>query len=115
MLLLTAKHVIADFVLQNGWMAYGKDQRKGWALPLLVHCLIHLFVGLALILLVAPRFWFVAFIDFAIHLLIDRGKGLTSSHFGITSAHPWFWTVIGVDQSLHHLSDLGLAIFMAAN
>jgi len=115
MLLLTAKHVIADFVLQTGWMAYGKDQRKGWALPLLVHCLIHLAVGLALILLVAPRFWFLAFIDFAIHLVIDRVKGFTSSHLGLTTEHPWFWTVIGVDQALHHLTDFGLSIFMAAN
>ncbi len=64
MLLLTFKHVIADFVLQNGWMAYGKDQKKGWALPLLVHCLIHLAVAMVLILIVAPKFWFVALIDF---------------------------------------------------
>ena len=115
MLLLTVKHVIADFVLQNGWMAYGKDQRKGWALPLLVHCLIHLAVALALILLVAPRFWFLAFIDFAIHLVIDRVKGFASSHLGLTTEHPWFWTVLGVDQALHHLTDFGLSIFMAAN
>ena len=115
MLLLTAKHIIADFILQNGWMAHGKDQRKGWAVPLLVHCLIHLAVALTLILIVAPRFWFVAFIDFAIHIVIDRAKGLTSSHFGLTPEHPWFWTVIGVDQSLHHLTDFALSIFMAAN
>ena len=115
MLLLTAKHIIADFILQNGWMAHGKDQRKGWAVPLLVHCLIHLAVALTLILIVAPRFWFIAFIDFAIHIVIDRAKGLASSHFGLTPEHPWFWTVIGVDQSLHHLTDFGLSIFMAAN
>ena len=48
MLLLTVKHVIADFLLQNAWMAQGKDQKKGWALPLLVHCLIHLAVALAM-------------------------------------------------------------------
>src|SRR4029077_18054843 len=58
MLLLTVKHIIADFVLQNSWMAHGKDQNKGWALPLLVHCLIHLAVALLLILIVAPKFWF---------------------------------------------------------
>ena len=40
MLLLTFKHIIADFVLQTAWMAHGKDQKHGWALPLLVHCLI---------------------------------------------------------------------------
>lgn len=115
MLLLTFKHIIADFVLQNGWMAYGKDQKKGWALPLLVHCLIHLAVATVLILIVAPRFWFVAVIDFVIHITIDRAKGICSSHFHMTPEHPWFWTLIGIDQALHHLTGVGLSIFMAAN
>ena len=48
MLLLTVKHIIADFMLQNSWMAIGKDQKTGWALPLLAHCLVHLAVALAL-------------------------------------------------------------------
>jgi hypothetical protein len=115
MLLLTVKHVIADFVLQTSWMAIGKDQRTGWALPLLAHCLVHLAVALAAILIIAPRFWFVAFIDFAIHITIDRAKGLCTSTFGVTQEHPWFWTLIGVDQALHHLTGFGLSIFMAAN
>jgi Protein of unknown function (DUF3307) len=115
MLVLTFKHVIADFVLQTSWMALGKDQKTEWALPLLAHCLVHLAVSLALILIIAPRFWFVAFIDFAIHIFVDRAKGLCSSTFGMTPEHPWFWTLIGVDQALHHLTGFGLSIFMAAN
>lgn len=117
MLLLTVKHVIADFVLQNSWMAIGKDQKTGWALPLLAHCLVHLAVCMAFILIVAPRFWFVALIDFAIHITIDRIKGIIASSLGVTleQAHPWFWTLIGVDQALHHLTGFGLSIFMAAN
>jgi hypothetical protein len=102
MLLLTFKHIIADFVLQNSWMAFGKDQKTGWALPLLVHCLIHLAVALVLILII-------------IHIIVDRAKGLVSSTFGMTPEHPWFWTLIGVDQALHHLTGFGLSIFMAAN
>ena len=113
MLLLTIKHVIADFVLQNAWMAHGKDQKTGWALPLLVHCLIHLAVALVLILIVAPGFWFVAFVDFAIHITVDRAKGLVSANLGVNQEHPWFWTVIGVDQALHHLTGFALSIFMA--
>jgi hypothetical protein len=115
MLVLTFKHIIADFVLQNSWMAIGKDQKSGWALPLLAHCLVHLAVATALILIIAPRFWFVALIDFAIHITIDRAKGLCSSTFEVTVEHPWFWTQIGVDQALHHLTGFGLSIFMAAN
>ena len=117
MLLLTFKHVIADFVLQTSWMAIGKDQKTGWALPLLAHCLVHLAVAMTLILAVAPRFWFVALIDFAIHITVDRAKGYCAARFGVTleSGHPWFWTLIGVDQALHHLTGFGLSIFMAAN
>lgn len=115
MLVLTFKHVIADFVLQNSWMALGKDQKIGWALPLLAHCLVHLAVALALILIIAPRFWFLALVDFAIHIVVDRAKGLVASRFDVTVEHPWFWTLIGVDQALHHLTGFGLSIFMAAN
>jgi len=115
MLVLTVKHVIADFVLQNSWMAIGKDQKTGWALPLLAHCLVHLAVSMALILIIAPRFWFVAFIDFAIHIMVDRAKGFCAANFDVTLEHPWFWTLIGVDQALHHLTGFGLSIFVAAN
>src|SRR3979409_1749318 len=117
MLLLTVKHVIADFVLQNSWMAIGKDQKTGWAMPLLAHCLVHLAVAMALILIVAPRFWFVALLRFALPLTVDRAKGICASRFGVTleQEHPWFWTLIGVDQALHHLTGFGLSIFMAGD
>jgi Protein of unknown function (DUF3307) len=115
MLLLTAKHVVADFFLQNSWMAVGKDQAKGWALPLLAHCLVHLAVALALILIVAPRFWFVALIDFAIHIAVDRAKGFCVATFRVKQEHHWFWWLIGIDQALHHLTGFGLSIFMAAH
>jgi hypothetical protein len=70
-----------------------------------------------MILVVAPRFWFVAFIDFAIHITIDRAKGLCVSTFNVTMdpPHQWFWWLIGIDQALHHLTGFGLSIFMAAN
>jgi len=115
MVVLTIKHVLADFVLQNSWMAVGKDQKTGWALPLLSHCLVHLVLALTLILLIAPRFWFIAFVDFAIHIVVDRAKGICVSVFDVTHQHPWFWTLIGVDQTLHHLTGFGLAIVMAFN
>jgi hypothetical protein len=115
MLVLTFKHIVADFFLQNSWMALGKDQKTGWALPLLAHCLVHLAVALLLILIIAPKFWFVAVIDFAIHLIIDRGKGLCVATFNVTMDHQWFWWLIGIDQALHHLTSFGLSIFMAAN
>jgi hypothetical protein len=117
MLFPPVKHIIADFVLQNSWMAIGKDQKTGWVLPLLAHCLVHLAVAMTLILIIAPRFWFIALVDFAVHITIDRGKGIFSSRFGVTlqNQHPWFWTLIGIDQALHHITGFGLSIFMATN
>jgi hypothetical protein len=115
MLVLTAKHVVADFFLQNALMAQGKDQKTGWALPLLVHCLIHLVLTTLLVSMLAPRFWFVGLIDFAIHITIDRAKGFCVANFGVTMEHQWFWWLIGIDQALHHLTGFGLSIFMAAN
>jgi E3 ubiquitin-protein ligase DOA10 len=115
MLILTVKHVVADFVLQTSWMALGKDAKTGWALPLLAHCLVHLAVALVVILIIAPKFWFVAVVDFLIHITVDRAKGFTSANLGVTLEHPWFWTLIGVDQALHHLTGFALSIFMAAN
>lgn len=115
MLLLTAKHVIADFFLQTSWMAIGKDQKTGWALPLLAHCCVHLGLTTALMLIFAPRFWFLGPVDFVIHLVIDRVKGFCVGRFDVTAQHQWFWWLIGIDQALHHLTGFGLSIYLAAN
>lgn len=115
MIALTVKHVVGDFLLQNAWMASGKDQKTGWALPLLAHCAIHGVLTTAIVAAAMPRLWFIGLVDFAIHLAIDRAKGLCVARFGITMEHPWFWWLIGIDQSLHHLTGFGLAIVLAAN
>ena len=115
MLALTIKHVVADFFLQTTWMAKGKDARTGWALPLLVHCLIHGVLTTAIVAAVIPRLWFIGLIDFAVHICIDRAKGLCVSHFGVTPESHWFWWLIGIDQALHHLTGFGLSIALAAN
>src|SRR2546423_15096453 len=99
MLLLTVKHVIADFALQTSWMAIGKDQKTGWGLPLRAHCLVHLPESPPLIMAIAPRCRVAAFIDSAIHIAVDRLKGLWPSTYGVTlePEHPRCWTLIGVD------------------
>ncbi|MDB5657171.1 MAG: hypothetical protein JWQ94_4784 [Tardiphaga sp.] len=115
MLALTVKHVIADFFLQNAWMAIGKDQKTGWALPLLAHVAIHGVLTTLLVAAVQPKLWFVGLIDFAIHLCIDRLKGVLVSSYCIAPGHPWFWWLLGIDQALHHVTDFGLAILLVAN
>jgi hypothetical protein len=115
MLMLAVKHVVADFLLRNSWMASGKDRKAGWALPLLVHCAIHGVLTTALLLIMAPRFWFIGLIDFAIHLCIDGAKGLCAATFNVVQGHPWFWWLIGIEQALHHLTGFFLSIYLAAN
>jgi hypothetical protein len=115
MVVFAVKHVIADFVLQTSWMATGKDAKTGWALPLLVHCAIHGTLAVALLLVLAPRFWFLGLADFVLHLIIDRAKGFCVSTFNVTMEHQWFWWLIGIDQALHHLTGFGLAVVLAAN
>jgi hypothetical protein len=115
MIIFAVKHVIADFVLQTSWMATGKDAKTGWALPLLVHCAIHGALATAILLTLAPRFWFLGLADFVVHLIIDRAKGFCVSTFNVTMEHQWFWWLIGIDQALHHLTGFGLAVVLAAN
>jgi Protein of unknown function (DUF3307) len=115
MLLLTVKHVIADFFLQNTWMARGKDGKVGWLLPLTVHCLIHGAVAALVIVPLAPKFWFVVVADFVVHFIIDRAKGFCVATFDIGPDDRWFWWLIGIDQALHHLTDFSWALLMASN
>ena len=115
MIILAIKHVMADFVLQTSWMATGKDAKKGWALPLLVHCAIHGALATAILLVLAPRLWFLGLVDFVLHLIIDRAKGFCVATFSVTQESHWFWWLIGIDQALHHLTNFVLAVVLAAN
>ena len=115
MLVLAVKHVVADFFLQTNWMALGKDQRTGWFTPLLAHCAVHGVIATGLILAVQPRLWFLGLVDFAIHFIIDRSKGLCVNTFKVTQQSPWFWWLIGIDQALHHLTNFALALILVAN
>ena len=115
LVLLTLKHLVADFLLQTSWMANGKDARTGWAAPLLTHCAIHGVLTTLLIAILQPKLWFLGLIDFTIHLAIDRTKGLCVSTFNIGPDHRWFWWAIGIDQALHQLTNCGLALILAVN
>lgn len=114
LVVLTLKHLVADFFLQNDWMANGKDSRIGWALPLTAHCAIHGVLTTTLVLILQPRLWFLGLVDFAIHFAIDRTKGLTVSTWQIGPQHRFFWWIIGTDQSLHQLTNCALALLLAA-
>jgi Protein of unknown function (DUF3307) len=115
MFLLTVKHVVGDFLLQNRWMALGKDAKTGWAAPLFAHVAVHGALITALLLLLAPRLWFLAPVDFCIHLMVDRAKGICVANFRLTNVDHWYWWLIGIDQAIHHLTDFALAIILSTN
>ena len=82
------KHLVADFLLQTNGMARGKERRAGW---------------------LAPRLWWLAGVDFAIHMAVDRAKTAIARRPGVTPDQPRYWWLLGLDQCLHQLTNIGLA------
>ena len=115
LVVLTLKHLTADFLLQNDWMANGKDARTGWALPLTAHCAIHGALTTILVTALQPKLWFLGAIDFAVHFAIDHTKGIIVSTWRIGPQHRLFWWTIGADQALHQLTNCAFALILAAS
>jgi hypothetical protein len=103
------KHLAADFLLQTNGMARGKERRHGWLVPLLAHLACHGILTLLILLCVAPRLWWLAGVDVAIHGAIDRCKSLAAQRGGWRPDQPQFWWLLGLDQGLHQLTNIGLA------
>jgi len=106
-LLFQLKHFICDFLLQTDWIAINKgNPNKEGCKALLIHCAYHGVGTLLIALLFAPALWWLAFIDFVIHGIIDYIKS------NITRIKKWkttdtsFWWALGVDQAAHHLTHI---------
>lgn len=108
------KHLLADFILQPGWMAAGKEQPEGWFLPLLAHAGVHGTITALLFLAVSPSLVWLGLVDMLIHGCIDRMKSLATRRRKLTPQRTAFWWFFGADQTLHHLTHVGLAILLAA-
>jgi hypothetical protein len=109
LLVVAFKHYVADFLLQTSWIAHGKERREGWFAPLAVHVLCHAVLMLAIALAIAPRLWWFALVDLAIHAAIDRAKTLTAlwGRWGVDKTQ--FWWLMGFDQFLHQATNIALA------
>jgi hypothetical protein len=108
-ILMATKHYIADFLLQTNWIARGKECRSGWLLPLAVHVLCHAGLTLAITLALAPRLWWLAPLDLAVHFAIDRGKTIVGQLGRWTPGDEKFWWLLGFDQYLHQVTNVALA------
>lgn len=105
---MIVKHYVADFVLQTDWMAHGKEQERGWLLPLVAHVSCHALATLLVALVVAPHLWWLCLVDFTIHISIDRAKTLVGRVGRWNPGQVQFWWLLGFDQMLHGLTDIAL-------
>jgi hypothetical protein len=114
-LLLTVKHVVADFLPVKTWLAAGTVGAGGRLEPLTVHCLIHGVLATLLFVLLAPKLWFLGIVDFAVRMIIDRTTELYGSRLEKRFGPQWFWWLIGIDKALYHLTDFALALIVVSN
>ncbi|MDP4024013.1 DUF3307 domain-containing protein [Methylobacterium sp. NEAU 140] len=114
LLALEVKHLGADFLLQTGWMAQGKERVRGWPAPLAAHAGLHALGTLLIVLAVKPGLWWLAPADFVIHGAVDRGKALVGqrTRFAVTDAR--FWWLMGFDQFLHQVTNIAIALILIA-
>ncbi len=109
------KQFSCDFLFQSDWMALnkGKPGREGYK-ALFTHTAVH-GLGTTLILLaLAPQFWWLGPVDFALHALVDRLKGVFTYKRGWTYTDRWFWWSFGMDQEAHNFTHLAYILMIVA-
>jgi hypothetical protein len=116
LLLLQAKHVLADFILtsdfiiQNRWI-YGHPGG-------LLHVALHV-AGSFLAFLIAGlpglgALLFLLIAEALIHYHIDWTKDNLTRRYALTPKDAKFWWAMGIDQFLHQATYLGMAAYWAA-
>lgn len=111
-LVFLAKQFVADFLLQTGWMAHGKERAADWVTPLGVHAGVHGLATAAIAVSMAPHLAWLGLVDFAVHFGIDRAKSVANRKLGATPERSMFWWLIGLDQTLHHATHLGFVVVL---
>lgn len=107
------KQFICDFLLQTDWMALNKGLpgREGYR-ALFSHTILH-GIGTTVIMLVfAPMLWWLGLVDFAIHSLVDRIKGMLAYRKGWAYTDRWFWWSFGLDQEAHNYTHLAYVVLV---
>lgn len=111
--LFRLKHFVCDFLLQTDWMAHmkGKPGREGYN-ALFTHTAIH-GIGTALVTVIfAPSLWWLGLVDFAVHSVIDRIKGVFTYKMGWTTKDKMFWWTLGADQEAHNFTHFAYIIII---
>lgn len=115
LLLLQAKHVIADYFLQN---AYIIQNRKVYGHPGgLLHVAIHMAGSFAALMVVGTAPLTLAgllIVEAVIHYHLDWSKDNFVARRGLTAQDAKYWYATGTDQFLHQLTYLGMAAWWIA-
>ena len=114
MVVMAAKHFCADFLFQTSWIAKGKSATHGWLLPLALHAAGHAALTLLIVLLLFPRLWWLAPLEFVVHASIDRAKVLVGRRKTLDASMTEYWWLIGFDQFLHQLTNVVLVLAFVA-
>ena len=99
------KHYVADFPLQHEYMLRKTQASWSFLPPLVLHCAVHAGLTLMIVLIVAPRLWWLAAFDFAVHFVMDRvksGPRYLGRYHDVTRQA--YWNCFGFDQMVHHLT-----------
>ena len=101
------KQYACDFLLQTDWMALHKGQpgKEGYK-ALFTHTAFHLGGTFILAMILAPSFWWLAFVDFVVHSVVDRVQGVISYKKGWAYTDKMFWWSFGLDQEAHNFTHL---------
>lgn len=101
------KHFTCDFLLQTDWMALnkGKPGLAGYK-ALFTHALCHGIGATVIALIFLPSWWWLGPLDFVVHSIVDRLKGLMTYRKGWKDTDRWFWWSFGLDQEAHNYTHL---------
>lgn len=108
-LVLQVKHLLADFVLQSGWIVRTKGiyGHPGG----IVHAGLHAVLSIAA-LVITPIGWaWIAAIcvaEFVVHYHIDWLKDRLLKRSGAKPTQWYFWVLTGADQFAHHLTYIAM-------
>lgn len=107
------KHFAGDFLFQTQWMALNKGGKGALAYKALFsHALVHALGTLCVVLFFAPALWWLSVIDFIVHALIDRVKGVIGCKKGWKPKDTPFWWMFGVDQECHNFTHLAYIVLI---
>ena len=107
------KQYLCDFVFQTDWMALtkGAPGAEGYK-ALFSHTLYHGAATTLIALIFVPSMWWLGILDFIVHSLVDRTKGLITNKMDWSYKDRWFWWSFGLDQEAHNYTHLAYILLI---